>query len=274
MNDFSPLLDRHRPQDAVAFQSQHMISAAQFLNEVTQLAARLPRKRYMLNLCEDRYNFLVSFAAALQVRQVSLLPPSHASNTLRQLCADYPDAYCLADHAEVPDALTLMAFPNDLQRSAGACAIPDIPGKQTAAIVFTSGSTGRPTPHVKNWASLTAIARAVGKRIALAPGAGIIGTIPPQHLYGLETTIMLPLQWGCGLHHARPLLPADIQFALGQMPRPCWLMTTPLHLRACIKAGMVLENLAGVLSATMPLTPELARAVEASWQAPVHDVYG
>ncbi|HVS26596.1 MAG TPA: AMP-binding protein [Burkholderiales bacterium] len=274
MTETYPLLAGHGPESIIACHQGKPISIARFMSEVAQLMVHLPQKRHVLNLCEDRYHFLLGFAAALQAGQVSLLPPSRAEDVLRRLGEDYPDAYCLADHDDVPEGLDVFPVQANDNCTSKTLPVPHIAAAQVAIIVFTSGSTGSPTPHVKNWASLVKVAQAVGERIGLLPGSSILGTIPPQHLYGMETTVLLPLQWGAMMHYGRPLLPADIRSALEQIPSPRWLMTTPLHLRACIAERLKLGGLAGVLSATMPLAPDLAQQVETLWQTRVHDVYG
>jgi acyl-coenzyme A synthetase/AMP-(fatty) acid ligase len=269
-----PLLDRCRPESTIVHYDGRDVSVSEFLGATAQLAARLPRRQYVLNLCEDRYHFLLGFAAAVQSQQVSLLPPSHAPEVLRGLCANYPDIYCLADHEEVPRGLEMVSVRSDVRGTSKPGSIPLIAGEQTAAIVFTSGSTGTPTPHAKSWATLVHVAEAVGERIGLQPGASVLGTIPPQHLYGMETTIMLPLQFGARVHHKRPLLPADIYSMLEQIPPPRWLIATPLHLRACVADRLTIKGLGGVLSATMPLPAALADEVEGLWQTLLYDVYG
>ncbi|MGH8744376.1 MAG: AMP-binding protein [Burkholderiales bacterium] len=274
MAETYPLLVGHGPESIIAFHKGKPVRVAQFVNEAAQLMARLPQKRHVLNLCEDRYHFLLGFAAALQAGQISLLPPSRAEDVLRGLVENYSDSYCLADHDDVPAGLDVFPVQANADRTSKTLPDPQIAAAQIAIIVFTSGSTGRPIPHTKNWASLVKVARAVGERTRLPPGSSILGTIPPQHLYGMETTVLLPLQCGAVMHSGRPLLPADIRSALQQIPSPRWLMTTPLHLRACVAEKLKLGGLGGVLSATMPLAPDLAQQVEILWQTRVHDVYG
>ena len=76
------------------------------------------------------------------------------------------------------------------------------------------------------------------------------------------------------MHSGRPLLPADLGDAVAASAAPRWLMTSPLHLRACVAARQALPGLAGVVSSTMPLERELARAAEALWGCPVYEIYG
>uniref|UniRef100_UPI0018DF1035 AMP-binding protein n=1 Tax=Roseomonas rosulenta TaxID=2748667 RepID=UPI0018DF1035 len=151
---------------------------------------------------------------------------------------------------------------------------PLIPAGLVAAIAFTSGSTGEPRPHPKPWGALVAGARAAAARFAVAPAASIVGTIPAQHMYGFETTLMLPLQ-GAGAGHAGPVFyPSDIAEALEGVPGPRLLVTTPLQIRALLGTGIALPPLAGVISATAPLAASLAAEAEAAWGAPLHEIYG
>ena len=236
------------------------VSVAAFEAAARALAARLPRKPYAVNLCEDRYAFTLGFAACLLARQTTLLPPSRAPEAVNDSCAGR-DTYRLTDDE--------VLAPASAQGRGGPIVVD---AGHVAAIVFTSGSTGRPVGHAKTWGSLVAGARALGAR--LGASGSIIGTIPPQHMFGLESTVMLPWQNGLAVHSGRPLLPADLGEAAAALPAPSWLMTSPLHLRACVGARQALPGLAGVVSSTMPLDRALAQEAERLWQAPVLEIYG
>lgn len=262
--------------DALGWRNGEALSAGRFCSAALELAARLPRGRRILNLCDDRLNFALGLVAALVAGKTSLLPPSRAAGVLRELVANDPDSCCLADHDDLPAGLPTLMMPAWPHGAVAPHAMPAIPEDLTAVILFTSGSTGRPRPHAKSWRSLARAARALAGRLQLDAGkrCTIVGTVPPQHMYGLETTVMLPLQSGMGLHPARPLLPADIAAALAEMPPVRWLATTPLHLRACVDDALSFPPLGAVLSATMPLDSDLARTVEARLSAPLHEIYG
>ena len=95
--------------------------------------------------------------------------------------------------------------------------VPQIDAAQLAAYVFTSGSTGAPVPHAKTWGRLVQCVRARGRppaRRSIAAACAILGTVPPQHMYGFESTVLLPLQSGAALCAERPFFPADIAAAL------------------------------------------------------------
>ena len=258
-----PLIAGHRPDAVFACHRGAAIALPAFEAAVRSLAARLPERKYVANLCEDRYAFMVAFGASLIAGQTTLLPPSRAPQAVRDSC-EGRDAYRLTDEEVLAPGAGSSSTAQPLVAET----------THVAAIVFTSGSTGRPVAHAKTWGSLVAGARALGTRLALRPAGSVLGTIPPQHMFGLESTVMLPWQNGMAIHSARPLLPGDLGDATAAVAAPRWLMTSPLHLRACVAAGQALPGLAGVLSSTMPLDPELARAGEKLWQAPVYEIYG
>ncbi len=276
MNLHSPLLRGYSPDDAIALDWRGPVICGQFLRRTAELARALPHKPGVLNLCADRLHFALALAAALHRGMTTLLPATHASASLLQLYEDGSKAACVADTADVPTELELTPIPETGDEAAGAASLPEPFADLRAAIVFTSGTTGRPVPWAKTWGSLVAGADALGCALGFnaGPRRAIAGTVPAQHMFGLETTVMLPLQWGCIIHRRRPLLPSDIRAVLESMPAPRWLMTTPLHLRTCIEEGKRFARLEGIVSSTMPLTAALAQQAETLFGTPVHEIYG
>ena len=271
-----PLIGMHAMDDIVAWKSGQPISAAELIEAAAALAAALPSRRYVLNLCRDRYRFIVGLGAAMIARRITLLPPGHGEAAMRDIRRDFGDLCCLADHEDIPAGIETVLAPA-AARGRASREIAAFPGEQPAAIVFTSGSTGPPTPHVKSWGSLVHGALALGRHLGWTPTSrpSIVGTVPAQHMFGLETTVMLPLQWCGAVDAGRPLLPFDIEAAVCAAPAPAWLMTTPLHLHACVSDGIDLRgSLRGVISSTMPLDAGLARSAEELCGCPVEEIYG
>ena len=274
MADF-PLI-RHAREDAIfAYRGNEPVSAEQFLWDVARLAALLPARKYLLNLCTDRYRFIVGFAAALQRRQINLLPPNHTPGLIEQLRLHYPDVYCLTEASGAHPALETVHYPSSTTIGPPQ-AVPAFPAAQAAAIVFTSGSTGQPLPYPKTWGGLVQGALAAAERFGLQshPGMSILGTVPPQHMYGLESTALLALQSGLALHAGRPFYPADIHAQLDALPRPRGLVTTPVHLRALLAEFAQLPALDFLLCATAPLSPQLAIEAEERFATPLYEIYG
>ena len=94
------LLGPYHADRVLARENGHSISYGRFLSDVGALANLLPEKPTVINLAEDRYRFLVGFAAALVRGQTTLLLPSRAPGALAQIAREYRASYCLVDGTE------------------------------------------------------------------------------------------------------------------------------------------------------------------------------
>jgi acyl-coenzyme A synthetase/AMP-(fatty) acid ligase len=240
------------------------------------LAAALPARGYILNMCSDRYHFVVGFFAALVRRQVTLLPPNHTADLIAQLKLRYAGVYCLTDEVDGHPALDTVFYPVLSVSQAPVASIPHVAAAQTAAIVFTSGSTGEPQPNKKSWGALVCGAAAELDRLGIEkfPDMTVLVTVPPQHMYGLESAVLMVTQGGLALHAERLFYPADIVEELAALPRPRCLVTTPIHLRALLAESLSLPPLDFLLCATAPLPPQLAADAERRFGASLYEIYG
>ncbi|MBW4092402.1 MAG: acyl-CoA synthetase [Proteobacteria bacterium] len=267
------------------------MTAAVFLAEAVRLAAILPEAKAgpdatagpVLNLCADRYSFALGFAACLLRGRVSLLTGDRSPAWLAGLAERFPGLVALSDRtaAVVPVVpmpivpISAVAPPPEGCELAGV-AVPTIPADRLAAIVFTSGSTGEPVGHRKCWGALAARSRDAGRRFGLlaAQPAAVVGTVPPQHMYGFETTVLLPFHAAASSWCGPAFYPVDIAAALAACAGPRVLVTTPLQLRALLGADSAPPPLARVISATAPLDPTMAEAAERRWGTEVWEIFG
>jgi acyl-coenzyme A synthetase/AMP-(fatty) acid ligase len=272
----APLVRGFGAGAAFAYREGRRLTIERFLWDASRLAALLPDRRYLLNLCADRYHFAVGFAAALLRRQVSLLPPNETPDLIERLVSQYPGVYCLSDRMTGLRSLETVVFPELDDAGMAALPIPDVPEAQIAAIVFTSGSTGEPVPYRKTWGSLVRVALAEIEILQLRgkSGMALVGTVPPQHVFGLEATVLMVMQGGLALHAGRPFFPADIRAELASLPRPRGLVTAPVHLRVLLAEPDDLPPADFLLCATAPLSPQLAAQAEARFGAPLYEIYG
>jgi acyl-coenzyme A synthetase/AMP-(fatty) acid ligase len=263
-----PLLALADATRVFAWARGRAIDVGEFLADVHATAASLPVGD-AVNLCEDRYAFLVAFCAVACRGHANLLPASRAPQAVAETLAAYPGSHALVD-ADLP-------MPGANGRRID---VPLIPAEQIVVIGFTSGSTGRPKPNAKRWASFAASnAHNIAALEALidfsaTPLAHIVATVPPQHMYGIELSVLLPLLGPFSVHASRPLFPADVAAALAAVPAPRVLVTTPVHLAALMRESGELPTLAAITSATAPLPRELAAAAEARYGAPVLELFG
>lgn len=269
-----PLVSARALDEILAWRPSGAVSVRTFVAVAQALAQRLPAGPWVINLCEDRYNFAVAFAACQLSGKTSLQPSSHSAVTLQQLAIDYPGAWCLVDSAADVGGLPAFRCP-ELTVCADDVTVPTIAADHVAAILFTSGSTGLPQAHGKTWGKLIQNGQAEARGLELnGCSYAIVGTVPAQHSYGFESTVLLALHGGCTFWAGKPLYPQDVVEALQAVPRPRMLVTTPFHLSTLMASDLELPALDRVLSATAPLSRELARQVEAQTQVLVQEIYG
>ncbi len=263
------------PDRALAWRDGATIDLATFLAQVRGLAAALPGGRHVVNLCEDRYRFTVAFYACALRGQTTLLPSSRAPAVIGEVQAAHADTYCLGDQALDPVPPRYWRLPEPLPQRDGP--MPALAAAALVAIGFTSGSTGTPRPNPKTWGSLLASTRQNLAALQSLWGKAlphVVATVPPQHMYGMELSVLLPLATPLAVHAARPFFPEDVARTLSELPAPRVLVTTPVHLRALVESGVQLPPLAGIVSATAPLPQELAAAAEARYGGEVREMFG
>lgn len=272
-----PLVIHDSPDNIIAWKNNSAITRNQFLADVEQLASLLPANDYVLNVCSDRYHFSVGVAAAMVTGKISMLPPTITTTMIQQLSIFAPDVFCLTDSDACIINLPQLRYPTQAAQANTELAIPQIASDLCAAIVFTSGSTGAPLPHNKSWGALVNSVQAEALRLGLTSKSEpctLTGTVPPQHMYGFESTVLMAWQSGCALNAAQPFYPADICQALENTPNPRVLISSPVHLRALVDSELVVPEVTFVVSATAPLSESLVHKIEQHCKAPLTEIYG
>tara|TARA_R110001583_G_scaffold45759_2_gene143830 strand:- start:10389 stop:11741 length:1353 start_codon:yes stop_codon:yes gene_type:complete len=269
----------HLSSDSVIARRGHgqsPVTLRQFLADVNQLISLFPVGGHMLNMCSDRYHFSVGLAAAIVSNKISLLPSTHTPEVIRQIKTFAPDVFCLTDSDHCPVELPQLAYPTMVINEMDSLVIPQINSQQCIAIVFTSGSTGHPKPHAKTWGALVSSVHAEALRIGLKHHSAttLISTVPPQHMYGLESSVLIAWFTGNALCDAQPFYPADICQTLTSLSSPRVLVSSPVHLRALLDAELAIPKVDLVISATAPLAVELAQDIESRCHAPLFEIYG
>jgi acyl-coenzyme A synthetase/AMP-(fatty) acid ligase len=268
--------------EPIAWRAGVPVSARQFLADAQHLAERLPPEVRIVNLCGDRYRFAVALAAAWVRGEVCLLPPNAMPDTLARLGSPGDALVLLSDDP---------AFQSDVAPvvhvDAPWAAAADAPlarfgldAQDEVVCLMTSGSTGQPQPHAKRWGPLQLNIAAEAERLAESlgrpdlRGLTLVASVPPQHSYGLESSVLLAMLGGAAFDSGRPFYPADIAEALASVPRPRALVTTPFHLKTLLRAEVALPAVDLVLSATAPLSPQLAAQAEQAFGGVLIEIYG
>ncbi len=269
MSEAISLISDDRPSRVFAWTINGPITTGQALSEIEALARELATGEAYLNLCTDRYLFTLTFAAICLAGGTNLLPSNHNDSAMADVRRQFPGA------AVLDDEIVREAFARAVVEPVHSPTSPTVPGEQCCAVVFTSGSTGQPTGHRKSWRELYEIAQALESRLfGHDDGYNIVATVPPQHMYGLETSVLPVLHSGCAANTRVPFLPWEISEALDEIPGPRALVTTPMHLRACLSSDTRFPSVDMMVSATAPLPPQAARDAETVWGAPMCEIYG
>jgi len=278
-----PLLANRDLDTPIAWRAGVPVSARRFLSDAQQLAATLPSGGPAINLCSDRYAFAVGLVAAMLRGHASLLPPDARADTLARLHESGDSCYALTDDESLAtpgvERVLYEAAPVEVPADA-AVAAASFEGNRHAVSLLTSGSTGVPQAHVKRWDTLVGDVAAAVPRLASLLGRSslegltLVATVPVQHSYGLESSVLLALLGGAAFDSGRPFFPADIAKAIAAVPRPRALVTTPFHLKTLLLSGVEVPPVDFILSATAPLSPQLAAQAEEALGGPMIEIYG
>ena len=273
-----PLLPDANGDHVVAYRNGQCVTRDEFLVDVRTIATALPSTEHVLNLCKDRYWFAASLLAAISRNVRTYLPNTTARKYIVSLHQSIPGSWCIGDHDgavedDVPYRNISSAMRNVRQ---GEPPGAPVPANRSIVTIYTSGSTGRPQPHQKTVRRLQQNAFAEANVMWKFAGGecSVVGTVPSQHMYGLESTILLPMLGGGRICSRIPFFPSDIAEALAEVPPPRLLVTTPFHLRNLLDADVDLPPVAAVLSATAMLPSGLAVEAESRLNAPLVEIYG
>ena len=281
----SPATDLHsateltsRPgDDVIAVEGGRQLTVRAFLQRVDAVAAALPPGDLIFNLCTNRLNFTIGFCALIAAGRSNVIPPNTRSATLAGIERDLGHSLPVLHDGDASGAASALNLREHGVRTRNdSASVPRIAAQQLCSLSFTSGSTGTAKPVRKSWHTITASTR-INADIYLMSSAArqdLVATVPAQHMYGLETSVFLPLFNNVCVHGGRPLFPADLLQALESSRAPRVLVTTPLHARALLASEINYPPVQVILSATAPLDAELARAMEQRFDAEVREIYG
>ena len=259
----------HRP--FCITQEGRVITRATLLSDALTLSKKLPPKKYVINLCQQRYFFIVSYLAAVFKGQITLLPPNKTTGTLNQLLTHYPDSYCLSDDKTIKSPTIIIDWA-DFEGDDDD--YPLINPFQIISILFTSGSTGTPKAQPKTWRELQQAALLALQQFNLQKSTlTLVSTIPMQHMYGLESCLFWVLFSTLTLHNSHPFYPQDIQLLLKTLPE-AMLVSTPRHLKTCLSFQGKPYPVQKILSSTAPLSLSLATEIEHYFNASLFEIYG
>ena len=240
------------------------ISLGQFKADVERLAIQLQHDGDTLISCPGRYAFSVGLLASWLSSRTVVLPPNHLDETLQDIRKRFDIAFeC--------DANWGRQLPGNPASGAHGHWEPRLPNDIHAVKLFTSGSSGAPRVITKSVANLLDEARAIAAEFDWPDGPVVAG-VPPQHLYGLTFSILLPWVLGNAWVDDMPRYPGDVLQAL-QHNNGRTLISVPAQYQATLQDGTDLHDTLCV-SAAAPLTGRLARAWQQQHGTDILEIYG
>lgn len=271
-----PLMNRDL-ESVLAVHRGEPVRVGSFIARAYILAGRLGRAGALINLCHDRHLFSLAFAAGLLAGRTTLLPANRLAATVDVLTQQYPDSLIISDwpiegmsHPLLDPAPIL-----ELEIEGDAASMPDIASDLLAAMVFTSGSTGPSSSIRKPWRTLYHSSRINAAEYGpRQPDTRVVATVPPQHMWGLETSVLMPWFAPVAMITGQPFFAPDVVAALCSVSRPRALVSTPVHLRALVESGVELVEVDRIYSATAPLGAALATELEDRTGAVLTEVFG
>jgi acyl-coenzyme A synthetase/AMP-(fatty) acid ligase len=201
------ILARHAADDLICFGSQGAQTAGELRAFIAAILQALPPRSDGASIvitCRDRYTFIAALLAGLARGFRILLPPNEKPATVRALVSS---AHVVAqlhddDSSEGLDLRTLVP-PKDTS------SLPPLVLLNDEIVLFTSGSTGTPEAHTKRLGQLLTESATHVRDFDLI-GRRIVAGVPPQHIYGLLFSVMVPLLSGGSVLRQTPLFPREL----------------------------------------------------------------
>jgi acyl-coenzyme A synthetase/AMP-(fatty) acid ligase len=261
-----------RPIDAPFAAGEAPRSWGEFLADAAALAEALAgASDEVIVACSDRYAGAVALLATWRVGRTAALPPNGRRETIDALAEARGISVILHDGGGPDDEGRGSAFGGralDVRPRLGAAAgraggTLELPAERTLACVYTSGSTGTSLACRKTAGQLLGEAATLARLFDLGPGARVLATVPPHHIYGLLFGTLVPFMGGGALVRATPLHAETIAATVRAFGANV-LCSVPAHLRGLgeLPAG-ALPGLRRVFSSAAPLDAETAARVAA-----------
>ncbi len=257
----------HAPERSVALGAAGARTAGELVADASRVAAALAHREpgEVLLVCEDRYLFAAGLLGAWTAGHTVLLPPNGQPEILTEL-ASGPLVRAFADDRGAGDV--------DLREAVRAPPGPAVPtaldGRRVVAVLVTSGSTGPHQRCRKSAAQLLGEAQTL--TFGVGPGARVLASVPPHHIYGLLFGVLLPLRAGAAFVRETPLHPDAVAEA-ARRASATHFVSVPAHLQVLARAEG-LPAFARVFSSGAPLPAETARALRARQCWDTVEVFG
>ena len=198
------------------------------------LARRIRGASAVCNLCSSRLAFLITLLATLRNGSLMVLPPSGSDADIAAVLNAQPDTIVVGDaragrrpgvrrRAPAGRSTSLAGPSGSLARPAPASSPGSPRGTRSPSCCTRRAPPATRSRSRRRCCHLATGALLLGARLAKEIEGGLGGvdhlvcSVPAQHMFGLECSVMLPLVHGTPVLDRRPLLPADVAAAFDEV---------------------------------------------------------
>jgi len=158
-----------------------------------------------------------------------VLPYSFSQQAIEEVLETLPCSFLLADHpGDIPPGCVIVTSSMLRHDSIipGVFMKPDTP----FLMLFTGGSTGKPKVWSKTPRNMLAEARYQADIYGISPDDIFLSTVPPQHIYGLLFSVLIPLISSARVLEGVYTFPGEI-LRTAKEHRASILVSVPVHYR-------------------------------------------
>ena len=224
-------------------------------------------------LCiEARHHLLAALLSSMAGAPTFILTHSFHPQVLKEVHETRPFRLILTDTAVDPPAGAGVIHVRD-------CTPDDHPLKlvrppdQPFVSLFTGGSTGKPRIWYKTPANLFGEAMHLARTFGIGRSDLLLSTVPPQHIYGLLGSVLLPFVASARVLRRTCTFPREILSAL-QDEGATVLVSVPIHYRALKSDDLQRFSLRLALSSAAPLDSEDAAFFLQRTRLAIIEIYG
>jgi len=241
------------------------IDLARFMADFSSLKQQLEQScGDVLIACKGRYAFSVALLATWKLGKRAILPPNMHQCTLDHIADSHNIGTVLKD-----DFLNeLKGFDNTFNESELELSFD---AQHEGIIIYTSGSSGEPKAIKKTIGNLLSEAFVIQSAL---PGllTPLVASVPPNHLYGLTFSIILPWVLGVAMIDECPLHAVEVLERMHDVKSEL-LITVPVHLSAMLKQG-ISHAPKQVISSAGHLDVNIAKQWYERFGGEIFEVYG